>query len=522
MFSSLFRIGAFGTALFSGAAGAMGFGDIVLRSAVGEPLRAEVPIFLAPGETLEGACFSLANIHGADLPVVASARLQLERHGSQARLTISGRQPITEPVFIIALRAHCGVELQRDYTLMPAPPLQQANPGLADNDAPGAASGAARRPPPARLSAKSGGTSAASPTTGEASPPRKSRTKPLPAVAARAPDRIVLGAPPDENDPKPPPARGLSSNEEERLRKLESTLQQLNQEVDKLNGALALATEALAVQQQLMNAQNRPSAPASLRAAPPMPTAPVETGRGNWLELLLSALLGGGFVAGVAHLLGRRPPPQAAPPLLPPPRSPATAPRPPTAPASAAPPASTAPAAAAPAVDIPLDDRPLHSPPEAVTVAYNDSNSAVELAEIMLSFGRLHGAAETLSMHIEENSPDNIQPWLMLLDLYRRGDMRSEFEALAGQMQRRFNARLPAWEESPPPVSGLKSLEDYAHVAWRCANCWGSQECMDYLCELVLDDRAGSRSGFPLEVIEEIVLLMHLLESGYGLRRPDG
>ena len=81
----------------------------------------------------------------------------------------------------------------------------------------------------------------------------------------------------------------------------------------------------------------------------------------------------------------------------------------------------------------------------------------------MLSFGRIRGAAETLAMHIEESSPDNIQPWTMLLDLYRRGDMKPEFDKLAARMRTKFNVLIPTWEFSTAPVSGLKSLEDYAH-----------------------------------------------------------
>jgi len=137
----------------------------------------------------------------------------------------------------------------------------------------------------------------------------------------------------------------------------------------------------------------------------------------------------------------------------------------------------------------------------------------------MLSFGRIHGAAETLAQHIEENAPDNIQPWSMLLDLYRRGDMRAEFETLATRMRNKFNVHVNAWEDSSTPVSGLKSLEDYAHVVWRINHSWGTQDCLDYLFDLVHDNRAGTRGGFPLEVVEEIALLMRVLEEGYGLRR---
>jgi len=42
---------------------------------------------------------------------------------------------------------------------------------------------------------------------------------------------------------------------------------------------------------------------------------------------------------------------------------------------------------------------------------------------------------------------------------------------------------------------------------------------MDYLYQLVHDNRAGQRSGFPLEVVEEIVLLLLVLEAAYGLQR---
>ena len=41
----------------------------------------------------------------------------------------------------------------------------------------------------------------------------------------------------------------------------------------------------------------------------------------------------------------------------------------------------------------------------------------------------------------------------------------------------------------------------------------------DYLAGLVQDNRQGQRAGFPLEVIEEIVFLLHLLDEGYGCQR---
>ena len=142
----------------------------------------------------------------------------------------------------------------------------------------------------------------------------------------------------------------------------------------------------------------------------------------------------------------------------------------------------------------------------------------LELAEIMLSFGRLRGAAETLAEHIDETMSQSIEPWSMLLDLYRRGGMREEFDALAGKMRQRFNARIPAWNESTTPVSGLNTLEDFPHVLQKASSLWGTQASIDYLYSLVHDTRAGQRNSFPLEVVEEIALLMRILVDGYGLQ----
>ena len=96
--------------------------------------------------------------------------------------------------------------------------------------------------------------------------------------------------------------------------------------------------------------------------------------------------------------------------------------------------------------------------------------------------------------------------------------MRGEYTKLLPAVRRNFNLDVPAWQDLETTVSGLRSLEDFEHVAERVKAGWGTQACMDYLYELVHDNRDGQRSGFPLEVVEEIVLLMLILEEAYGLQ----
>ncbi|MPN20746.1 hypothetical protein SDC9_168125 [bioreactor metagenome] len=65
----------------------------------------------------------------------------------------------------------------------------------------------------------------------------------------------------------------------------------------------------------------------------------------------------------------------------------------------------------------------------------------------------------------------------------------------------------------------MKTLEDYPHIVQKATRLWGTQAGVDYLHGLVHDTRAGLRNGFPLEIVEEIALLLGIQEEGYGLRR---
>ncbi|HXE38567.1 MAG TPA: hypothetical protein VN639_08830, partial [Azonexus sp.] len=127
MNTKLFRLNALALALVSSYAGAVGFGEIVLHSRVGEALRAEVPLLAGAGEPIETACFSLAPLPGSELPVVSNARIRLVRNATAYRLVITGTRPVAEPIFIIGVRANCGIDLQRDYVLMPSAPVMLAS-----------------------------------------------------------------------------------------------------------------------------------------------------------------------------------------------------------------------------------------------------------------------------------------------------------------------------------------------------------------------------------------------------------
>lgn len=135
----------------------------------------------------------------------------------------------------------------------------------------------------------------------------------------------------------------------------------------------------------------------------------------------------------------------------------------------------------------------------------------LELAEIMLSFGRVQGAAQTLADYIDANPKQAVRPWLRLLEVYREAGMRDEFESLAHRLNKTFNIAVMAWEQKPRRRDA-DSLERYPHVVSRLIEIWNTPACLDYLRHLVHDNRSGTRTGFSAEEIQEILLLTGIQE----------
>lgn len=147
-----------------------------------------------------------------------------------------------------------------------------------------------------------------------------------------------------------------------------------------------------------------------------------------------------------------------------------------------------------------------------------DVNPVMELAEIMLSFGRTHGAAQTLQEFIEAHPKETLLPWMKLLEIYRSGDMRDEFDELAGKLHGNFNVEIQHWDLSAPPppraediAPKARTLEEAPHICEQVVATWGTPGCLDYLRHLLSDNRGGSRSGFTMPVVQEILLLIDIL-----------
>lgn len=157
---------------------------------------------------------------------------------------------------------------------------------------------------------------------------------------------------------------------------------------------------------------------------------------------------------------------------------------------------------------------------EEVTAANDENDSVLELAEIMLSFGRTKGAAEVLAEYVYKNPKRDVRPWIKLLEVYQRASMQKEYEELGPLLQRAFNVHIPSWFEYLLEVDDA-SIEDYPHIMRTLTACWGTPEADAYLRRLLGENRGGTRRGFPVAVVADILLLIDVLALELADTNPD-
>ena len=160
-----------------------------------------------------------------------------------------------------------------------------------------------------------------------------------------------------------------------------------------------------------------------------------------------------------------------------------------------------------------------------------EANPVMELAEIMLSFGRVKGAAQALQEYVDANPREAMKPWMRLIDVYRMAGMRHEFEKAARELNKNFNVEVQQWDssaetegqsvvdvvldsQSPNHREGAQAegLESMSAIVEQLLIRWPAGDVVEYLKQLLRDNRGGTRLGFSLSVVDDILFLIELKE----------
>ncbi|MFA9441235.1 FimV family protein [Uliginosibacterium sp. sgz301328] len=541
-------------------------GDATTRSHVGQALRIEIPLQLSAGESPDPSCFQVVpgNHEDDGIPWITNGRAAIEGSGATARLVL--RAPATDaPAVRLAVRAACGANLRREYALLLEPPLNvESVPTVASGDAVApqrgrspqaasstpdtpstgapsaprrAASGNPRRPAVAQSGATRARPTPAlvheSPPASPAVPVRTQTAAPAPKAAPH--DQLVVGPSSTEQlaaslppgDASAPVRSSHGRTEAELISELDDRIAQQIALTERLHRLEQLQTE-LAADNARLEAQVRQlrQSGGAVSAAQPVFSNDDSLLSQRWPYAIVAVLclLAAWLVkrhkdrAIAVHSegphtvrLNRRYKGPASEdeddvfaPLterdLWPERS------------------SLVPLPIADSVTESLE--PILSIPSTpdvvVTEDIEEHDSAVELAEIMMSFGRVQGAAQTLADFIRTNPKQAVKPWIKLLEVYHSAGMRTEFDGLSAQINKTFNIQPVTWEDFEVALRDPASLESMTHIRKRLCETWNTRDCQAYLHALLRDNRDGTRLGFPLVIVDEILMLLGVLEQTLG------
>lgn len=151
--------------------------------------------------------------------------------------------------------------------------------------------------------------------------------------------------------------------------------------------------------------------------------------------------------------------------------------------------------------------------PDESVIMVDEIDSVVEEAKVFVALGRGERAIEMLEEYITAHPRASANPWLYLMDIYRSGNRKDDFSALAKRFHQTLNVIAPPWENSEQSMMVLpRSLTEFPHILARLTDGWGIMDAQDFLNHLLQDNRGGERQGFSMEVLQEILLLLAILE----------
>lgn len=147
-----------------------------------------------------------------------------------------------------------------------------------------------------------------------------------------------------------------------------------------------------------------------------------------------------------------------------------------------------------------------------------EQNSTLAQARFWLELGKPAVAISILAAELDQEKKP--QCWLLLLDLYAKANMRSEYEATRLRFKRIFNGKIPPFDEREVAQAAPR-LKDMPELTRRINRLLPTKGIYAFLRGLLIDDRKGSRQGFEYSVYLDLVKLNEALCCGAKITRCE-
>jgi hypothetical protein len=285
----------------SGTAVALGLGEIVQQSSLGEPFRVTIPVIVnaedLAGDELAPECFRLVaseSQRGTELPQIVFGRATLARNARGVFVIVTSNTLANDPAMSFTVQAGCKLRIRHEYTVLLDPPIIREP--VADDSTTSIVAGTTA-PPRSRAAAQGGNEAPArsvsrARSSGTGKTPAQGRSAPESRPAAKAPAPAAVARAPDDSKPRLTVSRGSDDrsvqgasdisrgkSDEEIRREVEAETVVLQRRIAELSVTLdRMQTELREATAARENAER-----AAARPAPP----PAAWAPGPWLVVLI-------------------------------------------------------------------------------------------------------------------------------------------------------------------------------------------------------------------------------------------
>lgn len=139
-------------------------------------------------------------------------------------------------------------------------------------------------------------------------------------------------------------------------------------------------------------------------------------------------------------------------------------------------------------------------------------DSTLAEAKLLMSVNRHQDAIAHLKLTIEAQPKASINHWLYLLEIFRKLNLKDDFEAYAKGLHDIYNVMTPVWYETEISIYVPQTLEEFPHIIEKLCSVWPGDLATVYLRGLITDNRGGDRVGFGKAVLNEILMLVAMLD----------
>ena len=140
-------------------------------------------------------------------------------------------------------------------------------------------------------------------------------------------------------------------------------------------------------------------------------------------------------------------------------------------------------------------------------------DSTLAEAKLLMSINRHQDAIAHLKLTIKSQPKASINHWLYLLEIFRKLNLKDDFEAYAKGLHDIYNVMTPVWYETEISIVVPQSLEEFPHIIEKLCSVWPGGLATVYLRGLITDNRGGDRAGFGKAVLNEVLMLIAVLDS---------